>query len=198
VIMVDHVNKDTGSRGRWATGGQHKLAALDGAAYVIETQKPFGRGLAGVADVRVAKDRPGAVRPTAGQFRKSDRTQPVATFHFEGKPDGAVAWHLESPGPATAESTGTNSGCGFRPTHYMERVSDSLDGQDWRSTTDIRESVGGKRQAVVQALGVLLADGYVETKSGGRRAKLYKLIKPYQQADDPLADDYTGDSEAGQ
>ena len=77
-MLIDHVTKNSDSRGRFAIGAQAKLAGLDGAAYTIEVRKPLGRGMEGALSVRVAKDRPGAVRPNCGAYRASDRTQEAA------------------------------------------------------------------------------------------------------------------------
>jgi hypothetical protein len=83
VLQVDHVVKDADNRGRYAIGAQAKLAVLTGAAYSLEVVHPMGRGLVGVLHLRVAKDRPGAVRPHAGVYRKTDRTQLAATITVE-------------------------------------------------------------------------------------------------------------------
>jgi hypothetical protein len=65
VVLIDHVTKAKDGRGRWAIGAQHKLAGIDGAAYMFEVLRPFGRGLEGVARIEVTKDRPGFVRASA-------------------------------------------------------------------------------------------------------------------------------------
>jgi hypothetical protein len=62
VLMIDHVTKAAEGRGRYALGAQHKLAAVDGAAYTIDLLRPFGHGLRGLAKISIAKDRPGRVR----------------------------------------------------------------------------------------------------------------------------------------
>jgi hypothetical protein len=36
VVMIDHVTKNREGRGRFAIGAQHKLSAVDGAAYTVE------------------------------------------------------------------------------------------------------------------------------------------------------------------
>jgi hypothetical protein len=45
VLVLDHVVKDTETRGRWATGSQHKLAGLDGVAFTLEAVQPGGEGM---------------------------------------------------------------------------------------------------------------------------------------------------------
>lgn len=64
VIIIDHVTKDRESRGRWAYGAQHKMAATE-VAFSIEAKVPFGRGKRGVSQMQVRKDRPGWLRQSA-------------------------------------------------------------------------------------------------------------------------------------
>jgi len=197
VILVDHVNKDQDSRGRFATGGQHKMAALDGAAFMVEVRRPFGRGRPGVVSVRVAKDRPGALRAVAGPARQSDRTQLLADFHLEGDPDGTVVrWRLAPPASYSPSTDGEQPGA-FRPTWYMERVSEYLDGLEWENTREIRDAVKGRAGIIGKALTRLVEEHYCEVKSGRRRnEKLYRLTKPYKQTEDPQSDAFRDDSGA--
>lgn len=69
-VSADHVTKKSDGRGRYAIGSGHKLNALDGAAFMVETVEPFGRGLRGHSNVYVVKDRPGQLR-AKGQSSKS-------------------------------------------------------------------------------------------------------------------------------
>ena len=62
VVLIDHVTKDASTRNRWAIGGQAKMAGLTGAAYTVEVVAPLGRGMRGEVVLKIAKDRPGAVR----------------------------------------------------------------------------------------------------------------------------------------
>jgi hypothetical protein len=61
-VSLDHVTKDSQTRGRYALGGVHKLNAVSGAGYILENRGPFGIGLTGRSMVKIAKDRPGQVR----------------------------------------------------------------------------------------------------------------------------------------
>lgn len=83
VITIDHVTKDRETRGRFAIGGQAKLATIDGAAFLIEPLEALAPGRTGTLTVRITKDRPGAVRAIAGIYRKSDRTQEVAVVTID-------------------------------------------------------------------------------------------------------------------
>ncbi len=63
-LACDHVpHAKNDGRGRdSAYGSVHKGNAIDGARFVMEKCKPFGRGLRGVSNVFVTKDRPGRLR----------------------------------------------------------------------------------------------------------------------------------------
>lgn len=65
VVVVDHVTKNADSRGRFAIGAQAKMSYLTGTAYTVEVLTPIGVGMCGKLALRVCKDRPGLVRPTA-------------------------------------------------------------------------------------------------------------------------------------
>ena len=87
VVLIDHVTKESGNRGRLAIGGQAKMAGLTGAAYTAEVAAPLGRGLRGEVVLRIGKDRPGAVRPHCGSFSKKDRTQEAARIVIDSTVD---------------------------------------------------------------------------------------------------------------
>jgi hypothetical protein len=94
VLMIDHVTKDKDSRGRFALGGQAKMASLTGAAFTVDVVSPLGEGLRGELELRVAKDRHGRIRGQAGPMR-SDRTQAVARFVFDSSSPWAPVVGLE-------------------------------------------------------------------------------------------------------
>lgn len=77
VIIIDHVTKSRDGRGRMAIGGQHKLAAISGATFTVESDphSSIGRGKRGSIILRMAKDRPGYLAQDIGPKRASDGTQ---------------------------------------------------------------------------------------------------------------------------
>ena len=85
--MLFRSTKDKETRGRFAIGGQAKLATIDGAAYLVEPLEALAPGRIGSLTVRVTKDRPGFVRKIAGLYRKSDRTQEVAVITIDSTRD---------------------------------------------------------------------------------------------------------------
>lgn len=61
VLLIDHLAKDSSSRGRWARGSGAKLAAITGAAFRLEITEPFSRERSGLGQLVISKDRYGAV-----------------------------------------------------------------------------------------------------------------------------------------
>jgi len=66
VVLTDHVTKESGNRGRWAIGGQAKMAGLTGAAYTAEVTAPLGRGLRGEVVLGSARTALGPSGPIVG------------------------------------------------------------------------------------------------------------------------------------
>lgn len=166
VVLIDHVTKSREDRGRFAIGAQHKLAAIDGAAYSFEVLKPFGRGRDGLVKVSVAKDRPGAIRAVSSGKR-------IADMAITSTDDGLTI-ELRPPDTAT-ESDGT-----FRPTHLMEKVSRWLELNPGASTRATRDAVRGRAEVVVAALDQLVAEGYVERTSDTRGTR-HTAIKKFRE-----------------
>lgn len=98
VVLIDHVSKSKETRGRFSIGSQHKLAAISGAAYLIEPRTPLARGMRGSLLLKVAKDRPGVVRQHCGGFDPSDRTQAAATIVVDSSlADGSLTLTYTAP-----------------------------------------------------------------------------------------------------
>ncbi|ADG78054.1 Bifunctional DNA primase/polymerase OS=Tsukamurella paurometabola (strain ATCC 8368 / DSM /CCUG 35730 / CIP 100753 / JCM 10117 / KCTC 9821 / NBRC 16120/ NCIMB 702349 / NCTC 13040) OX=521096 GN=Tpau_1426 PE=4 SV=1 [Tsukamurella paurometabola] len=214
VAMVDHVTKDPEGRGRNAIGGQHKMAGVDGAAFVVEPRTAFAVGIAGVISVRIAKDRAGEVRRHGGAWRKSDRTQPIAEFHLDATEQGRIAARLEAPENAGAvgdvDRTKPGAPTGeaservkFRPTYFMEKVSLYWEETEFLSERSTSKTVTAmcqerkdankplKRDKWRDAITLLVEEGYATFVVGARDAHEHTVVKPYRQATDPLADQYS-------
>lgn len=165
VIIVDHVTKDTEKRGRWAIGAQHKMAALDGAAYTFEIVTPFGRGKHGITKVSVTKDRPGHVRQHAAGTA-------IAELHLTSTETGVTA-QLRPPSGASDDDQP------FRPSVVMERVSKALERGPSLTMTALRKAVKGRSDYVDLAAQLLEAEGFIGTHRNGQ-ARYHHSIKPYR------------------
>ncbi len=193
VVLIDHVPKDGDSRGRFAIGGQAKLATLTGAAYTVEVAQPLGRGLRGVVVLRVAKDRPGYVRGRCGSMRASDRTQEAARVVIDSTGPAPVVT-VEAPRQSTGDPEHTQA---FRPTAIMERISRAIeDADDALSFNRINAEVAGREQYIRTALAHLVAEGFLAVEPGARNATMHRAVKPYRQTADPASDVYQGSGDS--
>jgi hypothetical protein len=172
VVLIDHVVKDSERQGRWGIGGQHKLAGIDGAAYLVKVAEPFGRGQRGRARLIVSKDRPGhVVEHSIGRC--------AAEFVLDSTiPDVTRAW-LEPPTTMPVDDAGDQ-----RPTIYMERVSRYVEVHSGCTSREIKESVNGKREYVMRALAALIREGFVEFDAGPRGAQLHRSREPFRRDDE--------------
>lgn len=172
VVQIDHVTKNSETRGRYAIGSVHKLNAIDGAAYAVETRHPFGRGKGGFSRLTVMKDRPGAVRGACSGTR-------VAEVRFESDAEtGAVTVTLDAP-----ETQGP--GDAFRPTVLMGKISDLLATfNEPLSANAVEKQVPGKNDAKRLALALLVEEGWV-TREETRKGHLHRLVTPFDPATSP-------------
>lgn len=161
VLLIDHVVKDRESQGRWARGAGHKLAGVT-AAYKLEPLRPFGRGMVGESKITLTKDRPGAL----GAVCPSRRAGTLV---------------VDSTGADTRVSIRAPDSGPFRPTVLMERASRLLEGSgEALSGRQVREQVKGANDALVLALDLLVADGYVDRFEGPRRSQLHRSLRPFR------------------
>jgi len=166
VLQIDHVTKDSETRGRYAIGGQHKLASITGTAMKALKVRSGGKGEHGVIKVVLDKDKHGDVGPdghTIAEFHLDD-TQPGQTF----------AW-LDHP-TASVDADGH-----FRPTTLMERVSTFLLATPGSSSlNDIKRGVKGNNESIADAVDALVREGFVRVEEGPRGSTLHHLVTAFE------------------
>jgi len=162
--LIDHVIKDREGRGRWAIGAQHKMAAVDGAAFMVECTKPFGRGRDGVTRITITKDRP-------GHLRRHAVGGVMAELYLRSDPDGGVFADLRPP-VSTDE---------WRPTALMERVSKYVEANPGVSKNTVVGSLKGSRTHLTVALQWLVTDGFIGVEEGPRRTHQLTSLKPFRE-----------------
>jgi AAA domain len=172
VVMLDHVVKASGERGKWAIGGQAKIAGVDGAVIRLEVVKAFGRGRDGLVVAKISKDRVGHLRAIAvGKDR-------IALMRFTADPDGGLAIDIEAP----EDTTGADGQ--WRPTFLMERVSRALEASfEPMNRQEALDAVKGNTNQKGAALAALIAEECVTVETVGRE-RLHKSVKQFRQADD--------------
>jgi hypothetical protein len=153
--MLDHVPKSTDNRGRYAIGGQHKLAGLTGAQYVFEVERPFSRAtvepVVGVIKITVTKDRPGHVRTHA-------REGVIARMELTSYPDGGVTVALLAPGESTA------------PLDLIlaSRIAEYIDVYERSSQSAIEKTVQGNTNSIRATLKSMVESGWVFVEQRGQ------------------------------
>jgi hypothetical protein len=168
VVMIDHVTKAREGRGRYAIGAQHKLSAVDGAAYIIDLIKPFGHGLHGMAKITISKDRPGRVR-------EHSPTKVAGILHLRSQLDGSVLASIAPPASVTDGQAATT----FRPTVLMERVSRYVEDHPGLSGRAIVAAVSGKTEHKRLALELLISEGWIWAARAGNKVE-HKSVNPFR------------------
>ncbi len=175
VLLLDHLVKSREAQGRYATGSQHKLSGITGAAYLLENVHRFAVGRDGLSRLRVTKDRPGQVRPHCLPGRDGiDWAGDFVVEHLAGHP----TFTLTAPQEREDQQP-------FLPTVVMTKISETLARVEKPlSKSDIEARVGGRAVVTRQALAALVDSGHVQTTAGPRNAVLHQLVKPYPDTQD--------------
>ena len=162
VVALDHVAKQREGRGLWAIGSQRKLAAIDGAAYVLEVTVAPTRTVEGHMKLICAKDRHGT----------HQRGHQVALIDVV--PDGPTT-RITGNAPPSADEP-------FRPTVLMERVSRYLEQHGTSSRREVTSNVPGKDKVIGQAIDVLVVEDYVEQAPRKGRGGGWELsiLRPFR------------------
>ena len=175
VITIDHVPKSKDNRGNYAIGAQAKRADINGCAIAVEVVHPFGRGISGELNLKVTKDRPGAVRALDAKEAKF-----VGRVFINSTAEGMVTMKVESPQTASGDRT--------RPTHLMEEVSKTLEAAMMPlSKNAVEKAIKGKAEWVRIAIQNLIDEKFVGIENGSRNALNLKSLRPYRQEDDGSA-----------
>lgn len=171
VVIIDHIPKDDQAAPLSPIGSQRKKAAIDGAAYRIDAPKPPSKDREGLLVATTSKDRHGT----------RSKGQKAAEVALVPSPHGGMAAGVTAPQTAPVRSGET-----FRPVVLMERVSQTLDQYPGISGERIVSLTTGKAKYLREAIGCLIAEGFVELDpTPGKFA--YRNLKPFR-ADDETPD----------
>lgn len=95
VVLVDHITKATGDDQRYALGAQAKLAAIDGAAYLVDVDSQPAPGRVGLLLLKITKDRNGYVRARS-DLSGGGRMALTAEFEMDSTNAGKVIARLKA------------------------------------------------------------------------------------------------------
>lgn len=166
-LTIDHVVKNSETRGRFQIGSERKLGATD-IHLGFDTITPISRGTNGRYKITTHKDRVGALK--RGH---------IADLTLESDPDThQITWTF------TAAQTATSDTGYFRPTHVMEKVSIYLETQPEPVTRNaVHEALGGKKAIVFAAIHALISEGFAATTTASNGAKPVKSVRRYREND---------------
>lgn len=194
VVLVDHVAKDTDTRGRFALGAQAKMAELTGSAYLVEPDKDAApqAGGVGVVVLRIGKDRPAGVRRHCGPRRARDRTQEAARITFDDTGEYTVMTvdPPETDPFVTTDAVDGQAPAVDMPLSIMQAVSELLEGRrDGLTKGSIEAAITGRAGRIRLALEQLEALGYVRMEQVGS-STIVTHLEPYlvEFGDCPVSD----------
>ena len=165
VVLIDHITKNAETRGRFAIGGQAKLATIDGAAYLVEPLEALAPGRTGTLTMRVTKDRPGFIRKIAGMWRKSDRTQEAAVFTID-----STRAHIEYVIGVPLLEDELEASKEFKK---AKEIAEFIHNHPGCTRRLIQEGVHGSKEVIGDHLNDLLAGGWVDNRGNDRSFILY-------------------------
>lgn len=163
-IVIDHVTKDTTTRGKFVIGSERKIGQAD-VHLSLESLKPLTRGGTGMVKINVMRDRPGHLpRPT------------VYTVELDSDDTHHITWELRTPEPVEHTPAGS-----FQPTIYMDKVSRHMQTYPELSFSknELCKEVGGRAELVRLAVDELhrLEHVAVAEKRGGHPT--FTLLRPF-------------------
>ena len=165
VVLIDHITKNAETRGRFAIGGQSKLATIDGAAYLCEPIELLAPGKIGTISLRVTKDRPGDVRRRAGAQRGKDRMQEAAIFTIDST---RPLMEYVIGVPLREDEADAN-----KEFKKLKEVAEFIHNNPGATRRIVQDGVTGSKESIGGIIGDLVAGGWVENKGNDRSFILY-------------------------
>ena len=141
VVILDHVTKDAGGRGRFSRGSGAKIGHYDGVTYSMRLVTPYSPLVAGRVELKVAKDRNGGIGPA---------NFVVCEIMFSPNGDGTTSFEFIKPPDMATHSP-----------QLLKKISDWLQLHPDASKRAVREAMAAKGEAVDSALDYLVKNGFV-------------------------------------
>jgi hypothetical protein len=165
VVLIDHITKNAETRGRFAIGGQSKLATIDGAAYLCEPIELLAPGKIGTISMRVTKDRPGDVRRKAGAQRGKDRMQEAAIFTIDST---RLQMEYVIGVPLREDEAEAN-----KEFKKLKEVAEFIHNHPGSTRRMVQDGVSGSKESIGNIIGDLVAGGWIENRGNDRSFVLY-------------------------
>ena len=169
VIVLDHVVKsvETSRKSSFASGSQRKRASLSGAAYFVEVVAAPSKKSDGHFRLIARKDRHG----------HWDHDKVACDVFIRNREGNTIEVDVVLADPNTPRK--------FRPTHYMQRVSELVaEASEPMSKNQIVIALGGHKTAIGVAIDRLVEDGFCSATNGPRNAQMISFVKAYTEGGD--------------
>ncbi|MDT9591611.1 AAA family ATPase [Nocardioides zeae] len=151
VVLLDHEVKSAQDRGRFSLGAQHKLAAVDGAAYKMTSVEPFAIGRPGRSHLRLVKDRPGSL----GRYTLGGEKELIAELTVHGHSPTRVEISLTAS-PGESERLGKEARLQEAILRAVAEATEPLS-----TKTAVKDLVPGNGQAKGWAVNALIERGHL-------------------------------------
>lgn len=179
VLSLDHHRKDADGMGRGPIGSVHKLNALDGASFVLETKAAFGRGTVGRSDLYVEKDRPGYLRGKCAPISPNSRTPwraYLGTLIVDAQTlPGRVVAHISTPGaPDAAAANRELEATTKRDADIIAAVVELAPA----SHPEVYRAVGGRKEELRARLKQLAAEKRIGSQQGRLKGSVVYVAAP--------------------
>jgi hypothetical protein len=165
VVLIDHITKNAETRGRFAIGGQSKLATIDGAAYLCEPIELLAPGKIGTIALRVTKDRIGDVRSKAGPQKGKDRMQDAAIFTID-----STRQQMEYVIGVPLREDEAEANKEFKK---LKEVAEFIHNHPGSTRRMVQDGVAGSKESIGGIIGDLVAGGWIENRGNERSFVLY-------------------------
>jgi hypothetical protein len=154
-IFIDHVVKDTKTRGKYSIGSERKTGGAD-VHLGFEVVSPISRGTTGIYRIVTHKDR--------GGYHKRGT---LADMHLTSHPEThAITWELQAAEHIAPGET-------WMPTKLMQKISGILEQKpEPVSRKTVIDEVGGRPEFARKAIDHLVRLQYATESPGARNAKL--------------------------
>lgn len=161
-IFLDHVVKNTETRGKYAIGSERKVGGTE-VHLGFEVITPISRGSRGLYKITTHKDRGGYLKRGV-----------LAEMSLESDPDThRITWEFK---PASS----TDDEHPWMPTKQMQKVSALLAIQtEPVSRNQIVAEIGGRKDYTLKALDHLCRLGYATETDGPRNAKMVSHARSF-------------------
>lgn len=189
VVSLDHLTKSKENGVRYASGSVHKLAGVDGAAFTLINDQPFGKGKKGRSTILIAKDRPGELRRHCIDPGASHKLLQFGDLVVDSTL-GDVA-QISLFAPSVEDSVMPDSARNVQKLKVAACNALVKAGVDL-NRTELLQRFRGSREDKNLAISELVDEGYFEAYKDGK-STMHRFVQPFQLVN--LEDDFDNSGE---